>query len=52
MITSKVAKEALDLLHIGRERFSTVETIFTEVSPVIGTNTGPGTVGMAYMAGM
>ncbi len=28
------------------------ESIFSTVSPVIGTHTGPGTVGIAYMAGM
>jgi len=28
------------------------ETIFTSVSPVIGTHAGPGTVGLAYMAGL
>jgi len=28
------------------------ETIFTSVSPVIGTHAGPGTVGLAFMAGM
>jgi DegV family protein with EDD domain len=27
------------------------ETLFTEVSPVIGTHAGPGTVGLCYMAG-
>jgi DegV family protein with EDD domain len=45
-------KEALDLLQTCNERFKSSENVFTEVSPVIGTNTGPGTVGMAYMAGM
>ena len=28
------------------------ESIFTEVSPAVGANTGPGTVGLAFMAGM
>lgn len=28
------------------------ETIFTSVSPVIGTHAGPGTVGLAFMAGL
>lgn len=28
------------------------ESVFTSVSPVVGTHTGPGTVGIAYIAGM
>jgi DegV family protein with EDD domain len=28
------------------------ETIYSEVSPVVGTHAGPGTVGLAYMAGL
>jgi DegV family protein with EDD domain len=31
--------------------FNAVESIFSEVSPVIGTHAGPGTVGLAFMAG-
>jgi DegV family protein with EDD domain len=29
-----------------------VEAVFAAVSPAVGANTGPGTVGLAYMAGM
>ena len=29
-----------------------VESVFTSVSPAVGANTGPGTVGLAFMAGM
>lgn len=29
-----------------------VESVFTEASPVIANHAGPGTVGLAYMAGM
>ena len=32
--------------------FEPVEVIFSEVSPVVGTHAGPGTVGLAYMAGV
>jgi DegV family protein with EDD domain len=28
------------------------ESVFTEVSPAVGANAGPGTVGLAWMAGM
>ena len=44
--------EAQALLEMGKQRFNTVEHIFSEVSPVVGTHTGPGTVGLAFMAGM
>ncbi|MGB4594509.1 MAG: DegV family protein [Anaerolineaceae bacterium] len=33
------------------ERFHPVEVIRSEVSPVVGTHTGPGTLSMAYMVG-
>jgi len=37
----------------GRFNISEVsETVISEVSPVLGTHTGPGTVGIAFMAGM
>jgi DegV family protein with EDD domain len=32
--------------------FNPVEVVFSEVSPVVGTHAGPGTVGLAYMAGV
>jgi DegV family protein with EDD domain len=44
--------EAIDLLKIAKKRLGAEETILSEVSPVIGTHAGPGTVGLAYMAGM
>ncbi len=37
---------------ICKERFSPVEMISSEVSPVVGSHVGPGTVSIAYMAGM
>lgn len=33
-------------------RFNPVETIMSQVSPVVGAHVGPGTVSIAYMAGM
>jgi DegV family protein with EDD domain len=33
-------------------RLNPVETIMSEVSPVVGAQAGPGTVGLAFMAGM
>lgn len=45
-------EEARELLHKANERFDTIESIFSEVSPVVGTQAGPGTIGVAFMAGM
>jgi DegV family protein with EDD domain len=44
--------DARTLLDAAVARVEPVETIFAGVSPVIGTHAGPGTVGLAYMAGM
>jgi DegV family protein with EDD domain len=44
--------EARELLKTANETFSAVECILSEVSPVVGTHAGPGTVGLAYLAGM
>jgi DegV family protein with EDD domain len=44
--------DARQILEMAQERFNPVESIFSEVSPVVGTHAGPGTVGLAYMAGM
>lgn len=45
-------EEARFLLEESSRIIKPVETIFSTVSPVIGTHAGPGTVGIAYMAGM
>lgn len=48
-------EEAEALMERVRQRYPQkrlVELVMAEVSPVIGTHTGPGTVGIAYMAGM
>jgi DegV family protein with EDD domain len=42
-------EEAQQLYHMTQECFQVSDHLFTEVSPVIGTHTGPGTVGLAYM---
>jgi len=41
---------AQDLLASASELLQPEETIFTEVSPVIGAHTGPGTVALTYLA--
>jgi len=44
--------EAREILEMAKERFHPIETVFSEVSPVVGTHAGPGTLGIVYMAGM
>ena len=44
-------EEALALEASAKERFNPIESIITEVSPVVGTHTGPGTLSIAFMAG-
>ncbi len=44
--------DAKQILELATERLNPVETILAEVSPVVGNHTGPGTVGLAFMAGM
>ena len=44
--------DARSVLEKAASRINAVETILSDVSPVIGTHAGPGTIGLAYMAGM
>jgi DegV family protein with EDD domain len=44
--------EAKSALETAAAQLNPVEQILASVSPVIGTHAGPGTVGLAYMAGM
>lgn len=44
--------EAREMLSKLQARLNPIETVYSTVSPVIGTHIGPGTVGVAYMAGM
>jgi DegV family protein with EDD domain len=41
-------QDARVVLDEAKNRCSPIETIWTEVTPVIGTHAGPGTVGLAY----
>jgi len=45
-------KEATELLERVSKQFNTVESILSHVSPVVGSHVGPGTISIAYMAGM
>jgi len=46
---ANAAEDAKAILDRACQELTPVETIFTEVSPVVGTHAGPGTVGLAYM---
>ncbi len=45
-------KEARELLEYTVKKFNAVEGILSYVSPVVGSHVGPGTLSIAYMAGM
>jgi DegV family protein with EDD domain len=45
-------EDARMLLDMANARLNATESIISEVSPVVGTHAGPGTVGLAFMAGM
>jgi len=45
-------EDAQELVTAACERIDCIESILAEVSPVVGTHAGPGTVGLAFMAGM
>lgn len=45
-------QEARDLLVRASKELHAIESILSSVSPVVGTHAGPGTVGLAFMAGM
>jgi fatty acid kinase fatty acid binding subunit len=49
---ANAAEDARALLTRAERALNPVESIFTEVSPTVGTHAGPGTVGLAFMAGM
>lgn len=46
------ANDANLLLKEASQKLNPVESILAEVSPVVGTHAGPGTVGLAFMAGI
>jgi DegV family protein with EDD domain len=49
---ANAAEDAKALLSRAEQALKPVESIFTEVSPTVGTHAGPGTVGLAFMAGI
>jgi DegV family protein with EDD domain len=49
---ANAAEDAKALLARAEQALNPVESLFTEVSPTVGTHAGPGTVGLAFMAGI
>jgi len=49
---ANAAEDAKALLTRAEQALHPIESIFTEVSPTVGTHAGPGTVGLAFMAGL
>jgi DegV family protein with EDD domain len=49
---ANAADDARELLQEATDLLKPVESIFTEVSPVVANHAGPGTVGLAFMAGL
>jgi len=49
---ANAAEDAKVLLTRAEQALDPIESIFTEVSPTVGTHAGPGTVGLAFMAGL
>ncbi len=43
--------EAEEVLEMVKSQIDVKESLITDVSPTVGTHTGPGTIGIAYMAG-
>ncbi|MFZ5880777.1 MAG: DegV family protein [Chloroflexota bacterium] len=49
---ANAAAEAQAVLDKASQQVGAVESLLTDVSPVVGTHTGPGTVGLAWLAGL
>lgn len=51
VLHANAAEDAKALLAEASKRLSPAEATLTDVSPAVGTHTGPGTLGFAFMAG-
>jgi DegV family protein with EDD domain len=51
-IHAAAPQEAQALLDAAKKRLGAIETIMADASPTVATHTGPGTVGLAYCAGI
>ena len=45
-------EDAKEVLELAQSRINHVESLLAEVSPVVGTHAGPGTVGLSFIAGI
>ena len=52
VVTAGTQESASDLLRKIQKHFDPKEVFMANLSPVLGTHTGPGTVGVAYVAGI
>jgi len=52
VIGAAAPEAAADLLNKIKQKVNADEIMLANLSPVIGTHTGPGTVGVAYVAGI
>lgn len=52
VLHANAEEDARKLLEEGSKRVNPVETALADVSPAVGTHTGPGTLGFAFMAGV
>ena len=48
-LNANAVEEAESLLNEAKARFDALQTNISNVSPVIGTHVGPGTIGLVYM---
>jgi DegV family protein with EDD domain len=51
-LQANAEEDARALVAMAQEDLEIKEVVHSQVSPVIGTHVGPGTVGLAYMAGV
>jgi DegV family protein with EDD domain len=52
IISAAAAESASELLNQIKKKFTPQEIMLANLSPVIGTHAGPGTLGIAYVAGI
>ena len=52
VLHANAEEDAKKLLEEGSKQVNAVETAVAEVSPAVGTHTGPGTLGFVFMAGV
>ncbi len=52
VVSAAAPESALNLLDSIKSNFDPAEILLADLSPVLGTHTGPGTVGVAYVAGV